>query len=419
MAAPARVTVLVGAGLIVLGTLTYILVVNLQVQAMEEATREQGLAIERQMALMVERVAGRVLSEDGGDLHRFGERLIAALEGNPAVLDLVVVDTDHHVVAARTREPGGQVPCAALIPLDRPMDHEHPAGRLAANPVGCKSVPVFSGGRSRGAVLFHLERDWGAGSERAARWVRTTALRLTPIFLGSYLLLGGLLVAAARALRRARHRAASLERVQALGALADGVNHAIKNPLNAVGLSLQFLARKHAGDAETQEVVATASREAERIREQLDEFVRFTRVSRLETARVALGPRLRGRFPGLEIRGDARAELDAGKIEEALGAVVAFLRGRCSEAEGVHLTLAEGRHDWQVVAEGQACGVRPSDVDRFFDPFVRVPPHDVGPGLALARAIFQAHGGDLVAVLRGTRLALRGHAPRVPPGGGR
>jgi signal transduction histidine kinase len=395
------------AGLLVLGALTCLAVIHLERRAMEQALAEQERLLEAHMGMMVRRLT----SEEGGDLGRVGARLAAAAECMPAILDLVVVDPDQRVVRHFSRSGMRQVPCVAVVPLDVSVEHEHAAGEVAPHAVLCKSVPVVVDGQARGAVLFHSERDSGA---RAAGWVKWTAFRLGPVFLASYVLLGLLLIAASRAARRWRDRAASAERVQALGALADGINHEIKNPLNTLGLSLQFIARKHA-DPETCEVVGTAGREAERIRERLEEFVRFTRVSRLVTEPVALGERWRDRYGGtVEIAGNAEARVDVTKVDDAISAIVEFL-GR-KDGAGPRLTLSGTRSEWRLVAEGASAGGETTDVGKLFDPYVRTGPHDVGRGLALARAVFQAHGGDLVAQRKGARLVLRGSAPRIPPG---
>ena len=406
-AAPYRVTAGLAAGFLILGVLTCFAVIRLEREAMEQALAEQERRLEAHVGLMVRRLA----SEERGDLARVGARLVAAVEGIPAILSLVVIGPDQRVVKHFSRSGESQVPCVSVVPLDRSLELEHAAGEVAPHAVACKTVPVVVDGQPRGAVLFHSERDSGT---RAAGWVKWTAFRLGPVFLASYVLLGLLLIAASRAARRWRNRAASAERVQALGALADGINHEIKNPLNSIGLSLQLIARKHT-DPETREVVDTAGREADRILERIEEFVRFTRVSHLVTERVALGERLRDRYGRrAEIAGNAEARVDVSKMDDAVGAIVEFL-GR-DGGPGPRLALSGTRSEWRLVAEGPSAGGEHGEIGQLFDPYVRTGPHDVGRGLALARAVFQAHGGDLVAQKRGARLVLRGSAPRVPPG---
>lgn len=278
-------------GFALLGAATCFFVISLQKEAVEEASAEQGRREEQHMVAIVRGLAERELGPEGGNLQSFASRLLSLVAAHPDYLDVVVLDRRGKVVRHFSRRGGGVVPCVAHVPEAGDLDLEHDRGRLADHPVGCRSIRVVAAGEDRGAVLFHVERNWGVHGDGVARLVRATALRIAPVFVASYVLLGVLLIVASRAVRKWRARAASFERVQALGALADGINHEIRNPLNALGLSLQYLARKH-DDTETREVVATASREAEKIHDRLEEFVRFTRVSRLDTQRIALGERL-------------------------------------------------------------------------------------------------------------------------------
>lgn len=405
--APGRIWIALILGLVGLGLLAYALVWQLQRRMVAEALEEQGLAVERHLEGLIRRFA-----DTEGDLEALGARLVAAAEGAPAVIDLVVTDPERHVVARFSRRPGNRLGCLAKVPPDAAAHHEHPAGAIAPTPVACTSLPVRVGGEQRGLVLFHAARDWKADGPRVGRWVHRTALWLAPVFLGFYLLLGVVLVAAARSARRWRARAESAARVEALGMIAAGISHEIKNPLNTVGLSLQYLARRH-DDEETREVVASAEREAKRIGRTLDEFARFTRVSRLDTVTVDLGARLRERFGGaIAVAGEARAQVDTKQMDDAFGAIGALL----SRGERPAITLSASGGAWKFAARARMPDLDAAAAGRLLDPYLRTGKQDVGRGLALARAIFQAHGGDLTVQFKAGRLTLRGGAPCVPPG---
>jgi signal transduction histidine kinase len=266
------------------------------------------------------------------------------------------------------------------------------------------------GERHRGAVLVHTVHDWLMESERAGGIVRRTALRIAPIFLGFYLMLGFLLVAAGRAARRWRLRAAAAERVEALGAIADGINHEMRNPLNAVSLSLQLLGRQAQTD-EAREVVAEAQQQVRRIGATVEEFVRFTRVSKLDTRRADVAAIARAAAPGgADVAGDAEAEVDASKLREALHDLCGVF------VDAPRVRLEQDRNEWHVRVSGAVDGLDKGSLERLFEPYLRTRPRDVGRGLALARAVFAAHGGELTAAMKGTTLTLRGRAPRTLPG---
>ncbi len=392
-----------------LGIGTYWGTMTLQRELVEDALAEQGRAVEDHIEALIERYS--VKSESLADL---GSRLVRAAEVHPAIRDLVIADDARRIVARYPRD-AGRLPCLPVRPAGAAVRHEHSAGELETAPVACTMLPVKLADDSSGVVLFHAVRDWRMEGARAQRWLMATTRRLAPLFAAFYLLLAGLLFCAARAAQRWRRRAESAGRVQALGALAAGINHEIKNPLNTVGLSLQYLARRH-DDPETREVVASAEREAIRIGETLDEFVRFTRVSRLDTREVSLreqvaacnGREAAGGDGPVSIDGDARVRIDVDKMRDALAAILGPIW-----SGPVEVTLTGRRDRWTVVVRG-----RPSDpelaVDRLFDPYVRPRPRDIGRGLALARAVFQAHGGDLDGRLKGEWLVLKGEALKTP-----
>ena len=411
--APLWVTLAVGAGLAALGACAFGCVWTLEKAAVRESTEERGRAFEAQLDGIIRRLAAEEFSREDGSLEALGARLVAALEDEPAVRDLVVLDMDRRVVRSFERTPE-RVPCAVGAPLDKAREHEHAAGKLGPEPVGCKSLPLVAGGRTRGLVFYHTERDWHAEGARMGVWFRRTAFRLTAVFAVFYALLGAMLVWASRTIRRYRLRAASAERVEALGALADGINHEIKNPLNAVGLSLQYLGRRHS-DPATKEVVETAQREADRIRERLEEFGRYARVSRLDAEDVDLAKRVAKRFDDLDVTGRARGRVDASKMESAFEAIVCFLRQQGGDGDRRQVAFAQGRGHWGFLAECCARSLSDKDLERLFDAYRRTGPHDVSCGLGLARAVFQAHGGQLAAHRRGERLVLTGRVPTAPP----
>jgi len=405
-------------GLVVLGTAAFLLVWRLQSQAMDEALTEQIHGLERHWGRLIQRFAAEAFGDGTGAMGRFGERLVTAARSNPAILDLVVVSPERRVVQKFSRDGGDrETPCFNPA-VQRPgIDREHAGGTVAEGKVGCLRIPIVVAGEHQGAVYMHTLRGGFDAGARAGRVVRRTAMRLAPVFIAFYVLLGVLLVAASRSARRWRLRAASAERVEALGALADGINHEIRNPLNAVSLSLQYLGRKYT-DKETREVVDSGRRQARRIGETLDEFARFMRVHKLSLRAISVGERLRhaaGEAPrAVEVTGEARAEADVDKLDDAFRAIVGLMEAQAQKDAPITMHIEERGGRWHVVARCDAPELDADRVERLFDPFVRHRPRDVGRGLGIARAVFQAHGGDLTATLKSKTLTVRGSAPLNP-----
>ena len=400
----------VGAGLLLLAGLAFVIVWRLELTVMDEAIVSQARAAERNWQKVVDSYAHKAFRHDGGDLGSFGDRLVIAAEANPTVLDVAVVTPEKEVIRLYSRHGRKTLPCAAKLPTDLFTDHEHASGSIDASRMGCLSLPINVDGKHRGSVVVHTMRDWFDESQRAGQAVKRTAVRLAPVFLMFYILLAGMLVVAGRTARRWRARAASTERVEALGVIADGINHEIRNPLNAVSLSLQLLERKE-NDPETRGVIEEAHRQTRRIGETIEEFVRFTRVSHLETRNTDLTT-IVAPFAGKSVktRGTATANVDRRLLGHAIEAMLGLLE------PPVSTLLEQTRTTWKLTVTGETVGLDAAGVESLFDPYVRRRPRDVGRGLALARAVFQAHGGDLRAQLKGSTLTLKGTASTAPPG---
>ena len=380
-----------------------------------EALAHHGMYVERRLEETVQQVAREEFQSGGGGIVEFGQRMVSVARHSPVVRELVVVSPDRQVV--HRFGVGETRPCMAALPALRHSEMEHGAGQFDEDPVGCLVLPVTVGGAHQASVYLHVTRDWAEGGALVRNVVRGTALRLAPVFVGFYLLLAGLLWFATRAAHRWRRRAAQAERVEALGALASGINHEIKNPLNALGLCLQVLQRRH-DDAESQETLRMAAAQAQQIVSTLDEFARFTRVTELELADADVAAHIRQAVDGAEapsrVTGGATARIDRPKLQQSVEAIHELLARHRTGEEPIEWSLRTAGREWCLDASVVARGFDVGDLPHLFDPYVRSRPRDVGRGLAWARAVFQAHEGDMSAVFEKQKLRIRAFAAIRP-----
>jgi len=412
----------VGAGLFALAGAVILVVWTLDMRVTADALAHHGMYVEQRLEEYVNQVGAEEFGEGGGGLTAFGARVVAAATHNPVVRELVVVGPNGGIVSQfgtgnETR------PCRGALPRGIRTLNEHPEKKIASDPVGCLQLPVRVDGRTAASVYLHVTRDWAEGGTLVKSAVRRTALQLAPVFALFYLLLGALLIAATRGAHRWRRKALQTERVEALGAMASGINHEIKNPLNALGLCLQVLDRRHR-DSESVETLATARTQAKNIVATLDEFARFTRVAELRLQPIEVGALLRDRaafsaWPA-QVEGTANASVDAAKVEEAVETIVDLLdRQRARGPDGVEpphfrIHVAATRSDWRLTAAVSAPDLDRAVLPHLFDPFLRTRPTDIGRGLAWAKAVFQAHGGDVTASYRDGRIEVIAEAKREP-----
>src|SRR3989449_7717961 len=212
------------------------------------------------------------------------------------------------------------------------------------------------------------------------------------------------------------------DRLAALGTLAAGLAHEIKNPLTSLLTFSKHLERKFDDENFRARFGSVVPREVERINGIVERLLELARPPRVSFSLVRL-PELLDR--ALELYGD---QLDDRRIEvvreyardvpqiqadkEALYRVFVNLVTNAFDAmpRGGRLTV---RADWvvsgdplpparrrtgnrvRVEVEDTGTGIEPSETDRIFNPFYTTRDSGTGLGLALAHKIVQDHGGRI------------------------
>lgn len=214
-------------------------------------------------------------------------------------------------------------------------------------------------------------------------------------------------------LDRENRRLAESERLSELGEVARGLAHTLRNPLNALGLSIEELAS--GGDAgRAAELAESSRRQIRRIDGALRSFLALASAPAAEPEPVDLAAL--AREVALEALQDAggrvRIEVDASApvvvaavAAEAKAIVQALVVNACEASPpGGRVTVrlargADGRARLAVEDEGP--GVAASVRDRLFAPHVTTKPHGSGMGLFLARRLAVGrYGGEIELVER-------------------
>ncbi|MBP8980323.1 MAG: PAS domain-containing protein [Syntrophobacterales bacterium] len=224
--------------------------------------------------------------------------------------------------------------------------------------------------------------------------------------------------------RALQEEIARTRHLAALGSLAAGVAHEIRNPLSSIkGFATYFRERYGSvpGDRETAEIMIG---EVERLNRVIGQLLEFARPATLQTTRGSLYAVLEevlkilsGELAAKEI--EMRKELadlpdisfDRDKMKQVflnllLNALGAMERG------GV-LTIRAGAtaDGWaQVEIADTGAGIAAADLERIFDPYFTTKPSGTGLGLAIVQKIMAAHHGEIKLVSepgKGTRAIVR------------
>ena len=224
----------------------------------------------------------------------------------------------------------------------------------------------------------------------------------------------------ARSRRKEEHNAEErmrrAEQLAYAGTLAGALIHEIKNPLNALSLTLQLLAEDWQ-NAETQKErralkrIQTLEAETQRLNAMLNDFLGFIRghsltltdcdVNRLvDEVIVFLRPDMESNR--IEIRNSYGAlpncRLDTGLIKQALMNLILNAEQALAESETREIILrtASENDNVRIDVIDTGRGISAEDTEKIFDAFYSTRKGGTGLGLAETRRIVEEHGGRIV-----------------------
>lgn len=199
------------------------------------------------------------------------------------------------------------------------------------------------------------------------------------------------------------------ERLASLGQLAAGVAHEIKNPLNAINLTISHLNDKFIpqdNQAATR-YIRTVQTEIQRLDKLVNNFLSYLRSEDLKKEKTNLTLmwreliQLYGReleaanIEVLDEQSDAFCiDVDAERLKTAFGNVLVNAIQAMPEGGKLHLTSDTGSGELRLTDSG--VGIDARNLDHIFDLFYTTKTNGSGLGLATAYKIIREHGADLV-----------------------
>jgi PAS domain S-box-containing protein len=225
-------------------------------------------------------------------------------------------------------------------------------------------------------------------------------------------------------------RVRQTEKLAAVGTLAAGLAHEIRNPLNGAQLHVTFLERglRRLGvkDADALEAVKIVREQIQRLSALVSEFLDFARPKPLDRKTASLralceraaqlaGPDaesaqvlLRADLPA----SDVEIEVDAAKIEQVLLNLLHNAFEALAPLGGGTVVLRARREPRSalVEVEDEGPGLPTADAP-IFDPFYSTKPQGTGLGLAIVHRIVTDHGGTVDFSSRPGRTVFRVRLP--------
>ena len=231
-----------------------------------------------------------------------------------------------------------------------------------------------------------------------------------------------------QAMEREIHRH---ERLVALGKMAAGVAHEIRNPLSSIkGLATLLGSRFGEKDREHDAARLLIS-EVERVNRSIGELLDYARPQPLNRQSVRLNELLANSLQlvaadaqvlGVELDYQPAAQstvlaIDADRITQVL--LNLYLNSLQAMNEGGRLQVRTredlARREIQISVSDSGCGIATENLARITDPYFTTKPEGSGLGLAMVQKIIEEHGGRMAIVSqegRGTTVTIT--LPRSP-----
>jgi len=205
----------------------------------------------------------------------------------------------------------------------------------------------------------------------------------------------------------ARRRAAAAERMAAMGRLAAGLAHEIRNPLSSISGSVQIL-RTGLEQPEDRQLCDIVLRESARLEELVSDMVDLSRQRRPQPEEVDVGAivsdvielmRRSGRaLSDVKIRqlGErtAKVRADPGQLRQLVWNLVRNAVQASSGGGEVRVDLRVGRVVTFVVVD-DGIGIDPEALTQLFDAFFTTRSQGTGIGLAVVKRIADEHGFEV------------------------
>jgi two-component system, NtrC family, sensor histidine kinase PilS len=210
-------------------------------------------------------------------------------------------------------------------------------------------------------------------------------------------------------LRRLEREIRMRDRLAAVGRLAAGIAHEIRNPLASIAGSIKVLAQISPFNDEQRTLVDIITRESSRLNAIISDFLVYSREKSYKFSRMDLIPLLEDTLVLLSNRphssqlriernftvAQAFAAVDADRIKQVFWNLLENAVRAIGQQGTITASLEAAGDYWRIAIRDSGPGVPASIIDKIFEPFQSTFEGGTGLGLAIVYQIVQAHGARI------------------------